>query len=497
LLQTSLRAGLPFYERIPLHLRLKLVVVLALVTVAAYSGAVTGSSRFALVHVSVIDVVKGVIIPDQTVLISGERIVGIGHSSRGNPPRGYTAIDVTGKYLVPGFWDSHVHLAGLSADPAWSKQLLVPLLVAHGITGVRDMGGDLAVLKSWRGEIRADVTLGPEIVAAGLMLNDQAFDRNVRVISSPNDVEASIVALKKQGADFVKVMSGLSAESFNAIMKSAKKHHLTVSGHVPPSVSLQQASESGMRTVEHILYGGFQLGASDDEPRLRERLVAAFQTGRILDIGRVLDDAERTYNPQRANSLWLELKKNGTAVTPTLVSVQTLANMDRVLEPGPYSQYIPQYLLTDWSRQKAQARSSIEKLAWYKKELGRELKIVGELQRAGVLLLAGSDSLDPYDLPGESLHRELELMVQAGLTPNEALQTATLNPAIVLGRLNDLGNIAAGKMADLVVLDANPLEQISNTRRIYGVFLRGKFLNRSQLDGMLETVRRRAAEVRQ
>lgn len=479
-----------------MHIRRKLAVWLVLLLVGS-GYAATGGSRFALMHVSVIDVVKGTIIPDQTVLISGERIVRFANSGNGKAPTGYTAIDGTGKYVLPGFWDMHVHLAGLSADPAWSKQLLVPLLVAHGITGVRDMGGDLAVLKSWRAEIKAGVGLGPEIFAAGLMLNDEAFDRNVRVISSPADVEASIAALKKQGADFVKIMSGLSPESFIAIMKSAKKHQLKVVGHVPPAVSLQQASEEGMRSVEHILYGGFQVAAADDEAKLRERLAAAFKTGRILDIGRVLDDAERSYNPQRAAALWQELKKNGTAVTPTLVSVQTLANMDRVLEPSPYSQYVPQYLYTEWSRQKAQARASIERMAWYKRELGRELKIVGELQRAGVLLLAGSDSLDPYDVPGESLHRELELMVQAGLTPNEALQTATLNPAIVLGRFDDLGSIAPGKVADLVVLEDNPLERISNTRKIYGVFLRGKFLSRSQLDGMLETVRRRAAEVRQ
>ncbi|MCI0351405.1 MAG: amidohydrolase family protein [Acidobacteriales bacterium] len=479
-----------------MHLWLKTVGALALLLTAANSAAVSGSTRFALVHVSVIDVVKGTIVPDQTVLISGERIVRIGNSGKGKVPTGYTAIDASGRYLLPGLWDMHVHLAGLSADPAWSKQLLVPLLVAHGITGVRDMGGDLAVLKSWRAEIRAGVYLGPEIVAAGLMLNDQAFDPNVRVIASPSDVEASIAAIKKQGADFVKVMSGLSAESFDAIVKSAKKHHLPLAGHVPPSVSLQQASASRMRTVEHILYGGFLLAASDDEPKLRDRLAAAFQTGRILDIGRVLDDAERTYNPQRASAMWQELKKNGTAVVPTLVSVQTLATMDRVLEPGPYSQYLPQYLVAAWSKQKAQARASTDRLGWYKKELSRELKIVGELQRAGVLLLAGSDALDPYDLPGESLHRELELMVQAGLTPNEALQTSTLNPAIVLGRLNDLGTVSPGKFADLVMLDDNPLDEITNTRKISGVFLRGKFLSRSQLDSMLETVRRRAAEVR-
>lgn len=478
-----------------MRLSARLLSALLLLMFSCSAWAATESNRLALVHVSVVDVAQGTVMADQTVLISGERIVRMGRSGPGRVPPGFTSLNATGKYLLPGLWDMHVHLAGLSADPAWSKHLLIPLLVAHGITGVRDMGGDLEVLKSWRAEIKAGVYLGPEIVAAGPMLDSEAFDRNVRVISAPGDAEPAVAALKKQGADFVKVMSGLSLESFRAILKAARKHRLTVAGHVPPSISLEQASSSGLRTVEHILYGGFLVAASNDETRLHERLAAAFKTGKILEIASVLDEAEHTYNPQRASATWRELRKNGTAVVPTLISVQTLANMDRLLEPTPYSQYVPPYLTLAWSKQRAQARSSPEKPAWYRKELQREQRIVGELQRAGVLLLAGSDSLDPYDLPGESLHRELELMVEAGLTPAEALQTTTLNPAIILGRLHDLGTIAPGKIANLVLLEANPLQQIANTRRIDGVFLRGKFLSRPQLDDMLDGVRRKAAEV--
>src|SRR5262245_60251617 len=154
-LLASQRAGLFFCKRSSMHTRIKLAVLLAVLSVTINSHAASGSARFALTHVSVVDVVRGTIIADQTVLIAGERIVSLGPSSQGKIPRGYSKIDGRSKFLMPGLWDMHVHLAGLIADPAWSKQLLVPLLISHGITGIRDMGGDLTVLKGWRAEIGA------------------------------------------------------------------------------------------------------------------------------------------------------------------------------------------------------------------------------------------------------------------------------------------------------------------------------------------------------
>ena len=206
----------------------------------------------ALTHVTVIDATDSAPQPDRTVLISGDRIASI---SQASPPNDARVIDGRGKFLIPGLCDMHLHLAGVTADPRWSKTTLLPLLIANGVTTVRDMGGDLATLQSWRKEIADGRLIGPRIYAAGPMLDGGKSDPPALLgISSPNDGRMAVRDLKSRGADFIKVLSRLDRESYFAIADESKKQGMTFVGHVPNVLQAPEVSEAGQKSIEHIFY---------------------------------------------------------------------------------------------------------------------------------------------------------------------------------------------------------------------------------------------------
>ena len=458
------------------------------------------SSSLKFVHVTVIDTRGGSRQNDMTVVISGGLIQWMGKSAESNEkpsvqrPR-ERVIDAEGKFLIPGLWDMHTHIAGINANPTWARDVLVPLLVANGITGIRDMGGDLDALEAWRRAIKDGTLLGPHIVAAGPMLlpaprssapappPDPAIVR----IASPEEAQAAVDRLKRRGADFIKVID-LPRDSYFALAEETKRDGISFVGHVPARVTAVEASDAGQKSIEHIIYSSLAFDCSSNEEELRKKRLAG-----DAQEAEATDEANSTFSPEKAAALWRTFRRNGTWVTPTLFSIRANARRLEDSPDDPQLAFLPASLRKEWTPTTL-AQGDRDTAAWWERQFENDRKLTGEMHRAGVRLLAGSDSLDRYVFVGTSLHEELRMLMEAGLTPLEALQAATRNPADFLGRKNE-GAIAPGYAADLVLLDADPIENIANTRKIRAVVLSGRYFARDELDGMLAKARAAAAAV--
>jgi imidazolonepropionase-like amidohydrolase len=460
---------------------------------AAPIGAAAALPQLVLTHVSVIDSTANAARPDQSVVIVNGRIAAIGPSARIKLPKDARIVDGQGKFLVPGLWDMHVHIAGLNADPAWSKQVLLPLLLANGVTGVRDMGGDLDTLLTWKREIEAGTLVGPHIVACGpFLVGSGAKTAEQYPIANMEEARAAVRDLKRRGAEFIKVISVASKEVFFAIADEAKKQNIPFAGHLPFQVSAQEASNAGMRSIEHLLYSAFSLSFSSKEDDLRVRLIAAEDKGDSVAWEKIAHESDATYDKEKAAQLFQTLKRNGTWVTPTLASLDITAHPEEWSADDPQLALVPPSLAKQW-RDSMQDTEMKERAAWLARQAANDWRLTGELHHAGIPLLVGSDSLDPFVIPGESLHRELGELVRAGLTPAEALSAATSGAATFLGREHDLGTVETGKIADLVLLDGSPLENIANTQRVNAVVRAGVYLDRGDLDKLLTQAKAAAA----
>jgi imidazolonepropionase-like amidohydrolase len=472
-----------------------LTFALTLFCDAAPGAPATPGAVIALAHVTVIDATGRGPQADQTVVIDGGRIASIGPSAGAKVPKNARLVDATGKFLIPGLWDMHVHLAGVSADPAWSRQTLLPLLLANGITGARDMGGELEVLLAWKRDVENGTLLGPHLVVAGPWLSSGGRKTAEQYpVKDAEEARAAVRDLKRRGADFIKIISLPSKDAFLAVADEAKKEQISFVGHLPFQVSAIEASNAGIHSIEHLLYSAFSLSFSSKEDDLRQRLIEAEEKGDSVAWEKIAHESDATYNPEKAATLFRTLKKNDTWVTPTLNSLDTASHPEEWSVDDPLLEFVPGSLAKQW-RDSFHDDQMKERAAWLARQATNEWKLTGELHRAGIPLLVGSDSLDPFVFPGESLHKELVELVRAGFTPSEALQAATRGAAQFLERDREFGSVETGKAADLVLLDASPLESIANTQRIAAVIRGGRYLERAELDKMLADAKTAAAAV--
>lgn len=471
-----------------------ILALLALLLVPLFSPA-EPSSKLAITHITLIDATGRPPQPDQTVLIDGGRIAAVGASAKIKVPKATRTIDGSGKFLVPGFWDMHVHLAGINADPSWSKEVLLPLLLANGITGARDMGGDLDALLSWQREIESGALVGPHIVAAGPFIAARGKKTPEQYpVASADEARAAVDDLKKRGANFIKIISMPSRDAFFALADESKKENIPFVGHLPFEIGAAEASDAGMRSIEHFLYSAFALSFSSKEAELRPRLVEAEKKGDSAAWEQIAHEADATYSQEKAATLIQTLKKNGTWVTPTLASLDITSHPERWKSDDPLLSFVPPSMAKQW-RDSFDDAPMKQRAAWLGRQASNDWKLTRELHRAGVPLLVGSDSLDPFVFPGDSFHHELGELVRAGFTPMEALQAATRGAAQLLGRERELGTIEVGHLADLVLLSANPAENIANTRTVWGVIRNGNLYDRAALDSLLEQAKKAAAGV--
>ena len=423
----------------------------------------------AFTHVTVIDVTGGPARRDTTVLIAGDRITAIGDSASISVPADANVFDATGKFLIPGLWDMHVH---------WYARDTFTLFTANGVTGVRQMFGNSDLLRR-RDQIAKGSLLGPRMVVASPIIDGpEPVWPNSIAVSNEEEGRKAVRRVKQWGADFVKVYALLPRDAYFGIADEAKQQGITFVGHAPYSVSPGEASDAGQKSIEHLT--GILVECSDKETELRDKLVKADSPGAR---GRIQATALETYDEKKAADLFARFVRNQTWQCPTLTLLRSSAYLgDENFRRDGRLRYIPRLVQQRWSLRIAN-RNEGDNAA--KQVFQKQLAIIGAMRKAGVPILAGTDTGNPFCFPGFSLHEELALLVIAGLTPVEALRTATLNPARFFGLDKTLGTIEQGKIADLVLLNANPLEDIRNTQRINAVISNGRLFDRKALDKML------------
>jgi hypothetical protein len=341
-----------------------------------------------------------------------------------------------------------------------------PLFVANGVTGIRDMGAPLVQMLVGRADVRAGRVVGPRVVAAGPILDGpEPVDPSISMaIGDSTAARLAVDSLARAGVDFIKVYTLLPRDAFFAVMDDARQRGLPVAGHVPAEVTPVEAADAGMKSVEHLRS---ELGG------LCDPTVAG-----------------------ACDSVFAAFRTHGTWNTPTLAvrRAGALGYDERVVDTT-LLRYMPAIVRGFWERARDAARTrSLEERARLLNRTARERALASALHAAGLPLLAGTDAGDRFAFPGFTLHDELALLVDAGLSPMEALQAATLNPATYLDAADSLGAVAPGKLADLVLLDANPLDDIRNTRRIAAVVLNGVLFDRAALDRLRAQAAARARE---
>jgi imidazolonepropionase-like amidohydrolase len=437
-----------------------------------------------LTNVTLIDGTGAPAQPNMTVVVKGDRIVTVAKAGAVHAPKGATIVDASGKFLVPGLWDMHVHFR--------ETERSFPLFLANGVLGVRNMGGVADEAMRWRDEVVSGRVVGPRIVACGPIVDGPppTSAEHALSVATAADGRKAVADLKRRGADFIKVYDGIPREAYFAIADEAKKLRFPFAGHIPTAVTAREASYAGQKSVEHL--GGILEACSDDEDQIRHHVDPPIKDGEFSEFPRrIAARGERllsTYDPAKAAELFAMFARNRTWQVPTLVVQHTWTFIDELAQtPDPRMKYIPASEAEWWSPTKnfLFRYRTAEFIAFRKKVFPKQLELVGEMHRAGVPFMAGTDVSYPYSFPGFSLHDELALFVEAGFTPMEALQSATVNPAKFLGVSERLGTVERGKIADLVLLDANPLENIKNTRRVGAVVVNGRYLSNAELRKML------------
>ena len=449
---------------------------------AAQTRALPDQQAIAITDVTVIDVERGRSIGPRTVLIDNGRIVAITAPYAAAIPAGARRVSGRGKFLVPGLVDMHVHLFNLSTRRPPSDWAF-PLFIANGVTGVREMRSDAASIlqvNRWRKALDDGELIAPRILAAGIAVHG----------SSPDEAARQVDAAGEVGADFIKVFSGVPESHWRAILVAAKARSLPVVGHVPAGVSLLTAATSGHRGNEHLMQA-YEACSSVEAALLEERRDLA---GEALVARRDEHETKAlaAFDRDTCRRIAKALAVTGQAQVPTMV----LAEGDSFHKKGrPDADLRWRFLRADertrWDRFIAgytAQDSALEKQRW---PVTRQ--IVSAMHEAGVTIMTGTDSPMPGVYPGYSLHEEMAMLVEAGLTPRAALRSATLTPAEFLGQSATLGSVAAGKRADLVLLDADPTKDIRNTRRIQAVLINGRLLQRAAIDALLADAARAQA----
>jgi hypothetical protein len=442
-------------------------------------------------NVTIIDATGVDARPAMSVGIENGRITAI--KKKIKPGKGAAIIDGTGKFLIPGLWDMHVHLNG--------PDIFFPLLISNGITGVREMftGIPLQTIREWR-------TLGgvPRIFAPGfidgpMMLNNGQPPPGAFAVANPEEARFAVRALAQSGVDFLKVYNSIPRDAYFALAEEARSIGIPFAGHVPEAVSNGEASDAGQLSEEHLI--NILLDCSTNADQLRAARIAMMTSDKITGEARLRalawpepEGLFDTYSEEKASKLFAKFVENGTWQTPTLVVLAGFARArDVEFMHDPRRRFLPKQWTDSWD----------PRVTFYLRDLSPEdydalharivallnryKKLVGDMRKAGVEFLAGTDASgwNPV-LPGFGLHEELALLVESGLTPMEALQAATRNPARYFNRLAEMGTIEVKKAADLVLLNANPLEDIRNTQKIEAVILRGRYYSRKELNAMVK-----------
>ena len=452
-------------------MRLSKILTLGLV-LAACAGHLAQPSRpyvqpLFLRDVTLIDGTGAPPRPHVSVLVTGGNIEEIGDAATMDWPRGALLVEGRGRYLIPGLWDVHVHMA-------FGEETDLGVLVANGVTSVRDMGGDLIVLDAWRARIDKGELVGPRIYRAGPTVDGYKEGLPHRLtIANAEDARKAVATLQKTGVDFIKIHNAVPREAFFALAEEARRRNFPFAGHVPMTVEPAEAAEAGQRSVEHIA-----------------TLIEGTYNARFPNEAASLEDMPRWVR-EEVPRLAQVFKRNGTWFDPTLIAYDLRARRGALDEhPDPRTRYASPALRQYWDTAfpSSERDRNPENIARRKEfvKLGQE--ITRRMHEAGVPIVVGTDIAGRHVLPGFSVHDEMALLVEAGLSPLEALQAATIEPARLLSVAGAHGTVEPGKAADLVLLEGDPLADVRNVGKVSAVVLRGRLLEREALDGLLARV---------
>ena len=470
---------------------------LAVAAIALSFGATQAGAReqadVLVRHATVVDVEHGRLIKDQAVATRGDRIVAVGRDAEvAKAWRAKATIQAGGKFLIPGLWDMHVHFGGGPALIA-ENQALLPLYIANGITTVRDASGDLPDdVLAWRGQIAKGTLQGPTLLSSGPKIEGiKPVWKGTLEVGSEADVDKAVAHLQEVGVDFVKITdSTLKPDLFLYSLSRARSVGLKTSGHIPMALTVKQAMDAGLSSIEHLDYA-FRAGS-----KVEEAVVADFAAGRIdrAEASRRLDAG---FDRETAMAVYRDMARRGVFVTPTLNGTRILSylDQDKHADDANLAYVGPRLRETYQWRIGRIAGEAPSAAAFRHAHFERVATIIPMLQEAGVTIMAGTDAgfLNSFNYPGFGLHDELALYVKLGLTPQQALASATRAGPAWFGKLDRYGSVETGKAADLVLLDADPLADIGATRAIRTVVLRGSVYDRPALDKLLGDARARVA----
>jgi imidazolonepropionase-like amidohydrolase len=471
------------------------LAVLAATAALSWGAQAGAAERVDLLirHANVIDVQTGKVARDRVVAVRGGDIVAVG-PDKAAP--GYTAsqtVDATGKFVMPGLWDMHVHFGG-GPELIQENRDLLPLYLAHGITSIRDCAGDLAEqVLAWRDEIQRGDLLGPTLYTSGPKLEGyKPIWKGVLEVGTEAEVNAALDKLQALKVDFVKITDNtLKPELFLYAVREATRRGLKTSGHIPAAVTVEQASTAGLTSIEHMSYV-LRAGSPQEA-----QLAADVAAGRITP-AEATAKTLATFDPSVAKAAYRGFAAKGTLITPTLNGSKTTTYLDQddhkadaylaYLGPGLKKTY-------EWRVERA-AKDDAAAIERRHRAYEKAADLLPLLRDSGMTIIAGTDAgfLNSFNYPGIGLHDEMAIFVEHGLTPLQTLQAATLAGPKYFGTSARYGAVAAGKAADILILDRNPVQDIAATRSVRGVILRGRYFDRAALDAMLADAKARVAK---
>lgn len=448
-----------------------------------------------ITNINIVDVANNKIMPNQTVVISKDLIKATGNSvTIQKKYKAKSIIDGTGKYIMPSLWDMHVHFGGDTL--IGENKLLLPLYTAMGINHVRDCAGDISdSVIAWKKAIAENKLEGPTIFTSGPKLEGiKSIWPGDLEIGNEQELNIALDSLQKLKVDFVKITDNtLEPNLFLKSIVAAKKRGWKVTGHIPATMTVATYANAGLSAIEHIGY--LQRAASDKEDSITQLRASGKITNKEASALYL-----NTYNKEVAIEKFKQLAANGTAVVPTINGSFKTTYLDTYdFSKDDYLKYLgPAFKRTyDWRIQRA-ANDIAEAIQFRHANFEAAANLLPVLYKAGVTILAGTDAgfLNSYNYPGLGMHEELAIMVKYGLTPQEALICSVINGPAFFGLQNEYGAVAENKKADLLILNANPLDRIQNTQQIFGFLRNGKYLNRAYLDNLLTQVQNEVSKLK-
>lgn len=466
-------------------------------TACAPDAAATSDGAIVLSNVTIVDIEHNRLEPRRDVVIVGDRIVAVQAGGSTRAPAQGRVLDGRGKYLIPGLWDFHVHVFSAPGE----EDFALPLYILNGITGVRDAGALRSLPEQQRvaEAIARGERVGPRIVLAGALIDGPPGSwPGQMVAANPDEGRQRVREAQAAGWRFIKSYSLLSEATYLAMADEARRQGLPLYGHIPESVRLQTAVKAGQRSIEH--FGRITQACTREEAAMIRANAQALNAAEPLPalMAVMMGHNARTLQSWDASlcpSVLRRLAMAGTAVMPSLMVSDFYLGKDPAPD-DPRLRSVPaavraQWGQGDWRRQQMPP----ELLALAPQSVALDWKTFKMAHDAGVMILAGTDAAfaNPFLFHGATLHDELARYVEAGLSPQQALLTATVNPGRFLKRSDLAGRVGIRQRADLVLLDANPLQDITATRRIHAVIANGRLFDRTALDDLQRDVEERAA----